>query len=155
MPAAALAVAEAPEKHAVVEPRPAEPEAAPDHVAPQEVPAEHEHTPYLAMAWEQASGEERQTFVGLYRVPLLTLLEVAKEPAGGLPADIQPNSQPGIILQGVISATEPLSLDELHALPGINKRVLGRNLTRLCESGRIEKNDSERYALATAAIAPS
>ena len=149
VPAAALAVAEAPEKHALVEPRPAEPEVAPDHVAPQEVPAEHENTPYLAIAWEQASGEERQAFVKLYRTELFALLEILEPPAFDLPADMQPSSQPGIILQGLFSAGKPLAPEDLQALSSINKRVLGRNLTRLCASNRIEKDASGRYTPVT------
>ena len=40
-----------------------------------------------------------------------------------------------------------LSQEELAQVPGINRRVLGRNLTRLCDAGRIAKTADGRYTL--------
>ena len=120
-------------------------------VAPQ--PAQQEAAvsippaPALVRAWEQASGAERQEFVTQHRATLLELLAVQEERPPVLPPDVQPDTQPGLILTALYAATEPLSLEDLAQVPGITRRVLGRNLTRLCDTGRIEKTTDGRYAL--------
>ena len=67
-----------------------------------------------------------------------------------LPPDIQSDTQPGLILTALCTATVPLSQEELAQeelaqVPGVNRRVLGHNLTRLCDTGRIVKTANGRY----------
>jgi hypothetical protein len=150
----------APSPSAVVPPReviapPVSPSVeSPTVVAPQ--PAQQEEpmaiplAPVLVRAWEQASEEERQEFVTQYRTVLLELLAVQErqeEPAHAVPPDVHPDTQPGLILIVLRTATAPLSLEDLAQTPGITRRVLGRNLTRLCDTGRVEKTADGRYAL--------
>jgi hypothetical protein len=106
--------------------------------------------PVLVRAWEQASEEERQEFVTQFSSVLLELLAVQErqeEPAHAVPPDVHPDTQPGLILIVLRTATAPLSLEDLAQTPGITRRVLGRNLTRLCDTGRVEKTADGRYAL--------
>jgi hypothetical protein len=106
--------------------------------------------PALVRVWEQASEAERQEFVTQHRALLLELLamqEKREEPVHALPPDVHADTQPGLILIVLRTATAPLSQDELAQMPGINRRVLGRDLTRLCKAGRIEKTADGRYAL--------
>lgn len=120
--------------------------------ARQEAPVAMPPAPVLAMAWEQASGEERQEFVTQHRAILLELLNVQekhKEPVHVLPSDVHLDTQPGLILTALHTATAPLSREELAQVPGVNRRVIGRNLTRLCDAGRIEKTADGRYTLQT------
>ena len=49
------------------------------------------------------------------------------------------------IVPAILAVVGPLSQEELVQVPGINRRVLGRNLTRLCKTGRIEKTADGRY----------
>ncbi len=126
----------------VVVPRPA---------VEREEPVAMPPVPALVRAWEQASEEERQVFVMQYRTVLQELLAVMKEEEPAvLPPDVHPDTQPGLILIVLRTATAPLSQEELAQVPGINRRVLGRDLTRLCKTGRIEKAADGRYALVRA-----
>ncbi len=106
--------------------------------------------PALVRAWEQASEAERQEFVTQHRAVLLELLAVQEkqeEVGQTLPPDVHPDTQPGLILIVLRTATTPLSQEELAQVPGVNRRVLGRDLTRLCMRGRIEKTADGRYVL--------
>ena len=106
--------------------------------------------PVLVSAWEQASEAERQEFVTQHRAVLLELLAVQEkqeEVGQTLPPDVHPDTQPGLILIVLRTATTPLSQEELAQVPGVNRRVLGRDLTRLCMRGRIEKTADGRYVL--------
>lgn len=104
----------------------------------------------LVIAWEQASEEGRQEFVREYRAVLQELLAVKEEQPAALPPDVHPDTQPGLILIVLRTATTPLSQEELAQAPGINRRALGRNLTRLCKTGQIEKTANGRYVLRAA-----
>ena len=64
-----------------------------------------------------------------------------------LTPDVHPDTQPGLILIVLRTATAPLSQEELAQVPGVNRCVLGRNLTRLCDTGRVEKTADSRYVL--------
>ena len=92
--------------------------------------------------------EERQEFVMTYRVPLLALLDAIQPlaPAPATATEVLPETQPGIILQAILAAAAPLSQEELEQVSGVNVRVLGRNLTRLVSSGKLEKSADGRYA---------
>ena len=95
-----------------------------------------------------AQGAERQEFVTQHRTILLELLAVQEKqegPVQPLSSDVQPDTQPGLILTALRTATKPLWQDELAQVPGVNRRVLGRNLTRLCDTGRVEKTTDGRY----------
>ena len=133
----------------VIAPPVSPPVGSPTVVAPQ--PAQQEEpvtiptAPALVRAWEQASEAERQEFVTEYRTVLQELLAVKEEWPAGLPPDIQPDTQPGLILTALYAATEPLSLEDLAQVSGVNRRVLGRNLTRLYDAGRIEKTANGCY----------
>lgn len=118
--------------------------------AQQEEPVSGSPAPVLVKAWEQASEAERQEFVREYRMVLQELLAVKEEQPAVLPPDVQPDTQPGLILIALHAAPVPLSQEELVQVPGINRRVLGRNLTRLCDMGRIEKTTDGRYVLRVA-----
>ena len=107
--------------------------------------------PTLVMACEQASEAERLEFVREHRTVPQELLAVKEERPAALPPDIQPDTQPGLILTALYAATEPLSLGDLARVSGITRRVLGRNLTRLCDTRRIEKTANGCYAPRVAA----
>lgn len=114
-------------------------------VVPAEAPL---RTPSLVDVWERAGEGDRLHFVATYRTQLrkrLGELDILEHRAPALPPDIQPTSQSGIILQAVLTAVEPLSPEELRALPGLNGRDLVRNLTRLSDTGRIERTADGRY----------
>ena len=116
----------------------------------QEEPVAILPAPALVKAWEQASEAERQEFVTQHRATLLELLAVQEkqeEPVQTLPPDVHPDTQPDLILTALRTATKPLWQDELAQVAGVNRRVLGRNLTRLCHAGHIAKTTDGRYAL--------
>lgn len=138
----------------VIAPPVSPPVESPAVVAPepvqQEEPVAMPPAPALVRAWEQASGEERQEFVTQHRTVLLELLAVQEkqeEPVQTLPPDVHPDTQPGLILIVLRTATAPLSQEELAQTPGINRRVLGRDLTRMCNAGHIAKTADGRYVL--------
>ena len=118
--------------------------------AQREEPVTMPPAPALVRAWEQASEAERQEFVTQYRAVLLELLAVEEkqeEPIQTLSPDIHPDTQPGLIFTILRTATAPLSQEELAQVPGVNRRVLSRNLTRLCKTGQIEKMADGCYVL--------
>ena len=78
---------------------------------------------------------------------LLAVQEKREEPGQTHPPDVHPDTQPGLILIVLRTATKPLWQEDLAQVPGINRRVLGRNLTRLCDAGRVEKTADGRYVL--------
>lgn len=123
------------------------PAVAAPQAAKQEESVAAAHVPALMVAWEQASDAERQEFVTQHRAALLELLTPKEEQVPTLPPGAQAATQPEHIVTALRAATAPLSLQELEQVPGINRRVLGRNLTRLCDAGRIAKTADGHYVL--------
>jgi hypothetical protein len=91
----------------------------------------------LDAVWERADAEERRAFVAGHRSELLPLLDVE------LP-------QPEAILAALRAAGASLAQDALASAPGINRRLLGRNLTRLVAGGKVKKMKDGRYTLVMA-----
>jgi hypothetical protein len=100
----------------------------------------------LIDAWEWASEGERQVFVTKYRSVLLELLGVS-QPQGIAVVSVHPESQTGVIVQALMTASAPLSQDELGKMPGVERRRLGRNLSRLVAGGKVRKVTGDRFAV--------
>jgi hypothetical protein len=100
----------------------------------------------LIDAWEWASEGERQVFVTKYRSVLLELLGVS-QPQGIAVVSVHPDSQTGVIMHALMTAPAPLSQDELGKMPGVERRRLGRNLSRLVAGGKVKKVTGNRFAV--------